>query len=288
MCDYGVVSGPTIASAIYGSAATATEVAATTAALQAATTAAVLAAGAGTALYAGNREQQQNANVAAQVNAQNDALNQQERQRQQDFNKQKQDAFNGAVDASSQSAHDANQDADAATLTSKYSTAADAAQNSIIPGLSSNPDSQTGPRVVQDSYKGDLKGVGDYLRQQAGARAKIDAFGQANQTQSEALQNSGNLLSLLNNFSQGSKSILPIEQGVNNQGAQYQFQSNQNEADNTAGLGNLISNLGVAGNSLASTKNAAIATAGTQASLAAAAKKRNAAALGSSSYLPPG
>lgn len=285
MCDYGVISGPLITSAIYGGAATAAESAAVGTALSAASTAAVLAAGTGVSMYGANQNQQQNQAVANATNQQNAALADQERQRQQKLQGQKEGVFYDTLGETSRAAREGQQNTDASYLTKDYSAPADEAQNSLIPGLTGNTQTDAGPKLVKDTYKNDLKGVGDYLRGQAGSKAQLDAFQLGNIRTGDIFSQGANSLSLLNNFAQGSKSILPIEQAANNQGAQYQFQSNDNQAANTEGLGNLISGLGVAGSSLAANRSVSTPAA-TAATRAKKAKPSSISQLGTSSFLP--
>lgn len=294
MCDFGIVSGPLIAGGLAsaGLASSATAAASTAGAIATAlSTAAYAAAGTAATSYAQQQQGKANAATAEQAYQNDQADAQAERTRQQGYQQQKEDTFGGALKAASPDAFNAEYQKERDALTGTYSAPADAALNSFIPGIVKN-DQSTGERVVQDSYKNKLSGASDFLKGQAGARAGMDAFTGTIGKIGMGTRDSIFDLNLLNNFAGGSKNILPIEQGVNANIANTQFQNNQTVGEGAATLGNLLTSVGVTGGLLSAGKNASVPSVipGTYSSKskarAAAPYNGGIASLGSSSYVP--
>jgi hypothetical protein len=226
-----------------------------------ATSAIVTAAGAGASIYGQEKQRQaydtvnnNQANAIRQANQNAMALQSAERSRQQGYQAQSQGLLNQSV----QNASLENQQAQEATqknaLTGQYSNAAQAATAlpTNIPGLLQG-DSQ-GPQVVKDAYANTMGSVGNYLGQQAGAKAALDAFG--NQNAANTMYNARQLQQqgVLGNFMQGSTSALANELAANGENSGLSLSKAQMSGNGLAsqaaianGLGGLGLNLGISG-----------------------------------------
>jgi hypothetical protein len=193
----------------------------------------------------------QNAQAKAQYEANNHALalQQQERQRQQALQSQSNSAL-----AQSQQFNSANNQkaAEAQTqtaLANQYAGGSNATDYSQIPGMSS-PANTNAPTAVTDSIKNVFGNVGNYLRQQAGAKAGMDAFGNAQQAASiynaRQLQNQA----VLGQFMQGSSGILGNELNNNGENFQLNYARANNAGNNAAMQAALFNNLGGLGMSV--------------------------------------
>lgn len=290
MCDFGVVSGPAIGSALVSAGLASSQVAATAGpAIGAALSSAALAA-AGTAAssYGMSQVSKANAATASRANQRDLHLAQQERERQQKFQQDKQGSLNSAISQASPDATNAERQREQDLLTNTYSQPATDAQNSVTPGIATpaSPVSDTGTRVVNDAYQNRLNSVGAYLKSQAASRAGMDAFTGMNLRTGLNTRNAVNDINLDNNFAAGSKNILGIEQGVNNNIASQQFLRNQNLGNNAQSLGNLLTALGSTGYVPRSTPTPSGTFTTKKAAAKAAPYAAGIASLGPSSYVP--
>jgi hypothetical protein len=199
----------------------------------------------------------QNAQAAEQLRANQRALQlrEQERARQQGYQDQSAALLNESQKYNSVDSQNAQEAAAREALAGQYSSSADtAADVSGIPGLQQATATDSTPRVVADTYKQMFGNVGNYLRQQAGSKAALDAFGNSQRattvSNARQLQNQG----LLGNFMQGSTSVLANELAGNAENSQLNQMNAARAGDDAAtqaamfnGLGSLGMNLGTSG-----------------------------------------
>jgi len=221
------------------------------------------ALGAGASLYGQQKQQQAynavenaQANAQRQANAQAIQLQEAERARQQGFQQQSQGLLNNSVTNNSL-ANQQNQLAqEQNTLGNQYTSALGGITNpSSIPGLTNPSAGNSGtPQLVSDAYRTALNQAGNFLNQQAGAKAAIDAFG--NQNASNTMYNARQLQQqgIFGNFMQGSASALANELAANNENSNLAFGKADLAGNNLAnqaaiynGLGGLGLNLGISG-----------------------------------------
>jgi len=218
--------------------------------------AALLALGTGATLYGQHQQQQaynkvanEQAEATRRANEQALALRQAERARQQGYQDQSNQLFNASVKNNSAETQADQEKVARETLASQYNQSADqAADVSGIPGLQQSSATDGTPRVVADAYKQMFSGVKDYLRQQAGSKAALDAYGNLSQANNAAnarmLQSQG----LLGNWMQGSSSALANELAANTDNSQLALATAARAGDslvNQAALWNGLGSLGM-------------------------------------------
>ena len=189
---------------------------------------AVTAAGTGASMY-GQAKQQEAYNKVAnaqadateKANQQALALRQSERDRQQQLQNQSNALLNQSQQANSVDAQKAKEAEASSSLGNQYSAAVSPA--AAIPGISAAMDDGQQPRAIADSYKQTFGNIGNWLRQQAGSKAAMDAFGNVglanNMANARALQAQGQL----GNFMQGSANVLQNELGANNENSNLAY-----------------------------------------------------------------
>jgi hypothetical protein len=221
------------------------------------------ALGAGASLYGQQKQQQAynavenaQANAQRQSNAQAMQLQQAERARQQGYQQQSQGLLNNSLQYNSP-ANQQNQLAQQQNaLGNQYTSALGGITNpSSIPGLTDPSGGASGtPQIVSDAYRSALNQTGNFLNQQAGAKAGMDAF--SNQNAANTMYNARQLQQqgLLGNFMQGSTSALANELAANNENANLAFGKADiagnglaNQAAIANGLGGIGLNLGISG-----------------------------------------
>ena len=221
------------------------------------------AVGAGASMYGQQKQQQAynavenaQANAQRQSNAQAMQLQQAERARQQGLQQQSQGLLNKSLDYNSVGNQQNQLAQEQAMLGNQYASALSGVTNpSSIPGLTDPSAGNSGtPQVVSDAYRNAFGKAGNFLNQQAGARAGIDAFG--NQNASNTMYNARQLQQqgILGNFMQGSSSSLANELAGNGENANLAFGKADiagnglaNQAAIANGFGGLGMNLGISG-----------------------------------------
>lgn len=222
---------------------------------------ALLGAGTAASMYGQSKQQEaynrianQQAEATRRANEQALALQRAERARQQGYIDQSNQLLDASVKNNSLASQNEQEAAARAALTSQYSSAADQATDvSGIPGLGGQAN-EGQPKAVADAYKNMFGGVRNYLRQQAGSKAALDAYGNVSQAQNTAnarmLQSQG----LLGNWMQGSASALANELAANKENSALAFSNAAHSADGLAnqaalwnGLGGLGMNVGAQG-----------------------------------------
>lgn len=208
---------------------------------------------AGTAVSTGlqqyGQQQQSKALSSAYEDADktNAATVNQERERQDQYQQQAQQIFNNSMGQIDSGKVMQDQESVAAQLGKQYGGVADQAQNASIPGIGLGG---VGGELVQKGYKDSLNSVGQYLRQQAQAKAALDATTNTNLANNIAISNNSQGLGLLNNFMQGSAKANQYQLNANNTQAQYNYGQAGQAGQDWTSAGYLTSALG---NSLAGT-----------------------------------
>lgn len=223
---------------------------------------ALIGAGTAASMYGQSKQQEAynkvanaQADATRRANEQALALRQAERARQQGYIDQSNQLFDASVKNNSLASQTEQEAAAREALTSQYAGAADrAADVSGIPGMLQNSGSEGTPKVVADAYKNMFGGVKNYLQQQAGSKAALDAYGNMSQGQNVAnvrmLQSQG----LLGDWMKGSSSALANELSANSENSNLAFANANRVGDSLAnqaalwnGLGGLGMNVGAQG-----------------------------------------
>ena len=217
-----------------------------------------LAAGVGSSLYgsklqqdAYNKVDAAQADAIRKSNAAALALQGAERARQQGFTQQSTAAFNDSLKNNSADSQAAQEATIREGLANQYGATADkAADYSNIPGISTPAASGDENKVVADSYKRAFGNVKNFLGQQAGSKAALDAYGNLSQQQNTAnarqLQNQG----ILGNFMQGSSNVLANELAANKEASDLAYANAQNAGNGLLNQAALFSGLGQIGTSI--------------------------------------
>lgn len=148
----------------------------------------------------------------------------------------------------------ANQEQQQADIASDLNNKYSAGLENLVPGANLQGSDQTNPnsvgqKAVTDNYKNNLTGLGSYLKQQAQARANLDAFGNQQVNNNIYNTHTGQKLSMFDNFAGGNAQT----QGVQTQAANLGYQQAQADAQTAgSGLGTLSSVLGGMGSAATS------------------------------------
>jgi len=219
---------------------------------------ALLAAGAGASAYGQYQQQQamdkvanEQAEATRRANEQALALRQAERARQQGYQDQSNQLLSASLQTNSRSSQDQQEASANQALTSQYGQSANqAADVSGIPGLQQSSTSDSTPRVVADTYKQMFGGVKNYLQQQAGSKAALDAYGNVSQANNVANARQLQQQGLLGNWMQGSSSALANELAANNENSSLAMATAARAGDNLANQAALFNGLGSLGMSV--------------------------------------
>jgi hypothetical protein len=182
-------------------------------------------------------------------------LREQERARQQALQGQSRVMLNGSINNNSVASQNAQEAQMRQGLSDQYSQSADSAADPTgIPGFYQTSATADTPKVVADTYKNAFAHVGNYLRQQAGSKAALDAYGNSQGATTIANARQLQQQGLLGNFMQGSSSVLANELAANSENSQLNQMKAARAGDNASqqaaifnGLGGLGMNLGSSG-----------------------------------------
>ena len=217
---------------------------------------AALGAGAASSLYgakvqqdAYNKVDAAQADAIRKSNASALALQQAERARQQGLTQQSTAAFNDSLKNNSADSQAAQEASIRQGLADQYGAAATKASDySAIPGMSAPSGEEN--KVVADSFKRAFGNVKDYLGQQAGSKAALDAYGNLsfaqNTANARALQGQG----ILRNFMQGSSNVLANELAANKENSDLAYSNAQNAGNGLMQQAALFNGLGQIGTSI--------------------------------------
>lgn len=169
-------------------------------------------------------------------------------QKQQALQAQKNDTFQNSLNNATVANQNQQKATKAADLTTQYDTASTPTNptttaNSGVAGTlaaaAANPNNTTANQIVNSSYTDQYSKLSDYLNQQAGAKANLDA--NQYQTLSNDIYNSnqGNTLNLINNMGQGNNNLLQNQLGLENQ----IYQNNMQKAQSAGGIFSTLGSL---------------------------------------------
>lgn len=189
----------------------------------------------------------QEAQAKAQMEANNHALALQKREqvRQHSLQDQSQAMLQQSTGNNSVESQNAQEAQMRQELNDQYAAAAQALTNPAgIPGLQQASEKESTPTVVADAYKKMFDSVGGYLKQQAGSKAALDAFGNSQQATGIANARQLQQQGLLGNFMHGSSSALANELASNSENGQLAQMYAARAGDKLAARGALWSGLG--------------------------------------------
>jgi hypothetical protein len=155
---------------------------------------------------------QRNYDAAMQESARNRQLLEAENQRQATYRQQMDALRNQSIQQQSAATQQQLMADDAAARTGIYGQAAGNVFAAPVPMMGGEAAGAT--RIVTDASKSAANSVADYLRQQAAARANLEAFNNTAFNQGLAMQDANTRLAQLGNFSQGSRGAFGAETGA--------------------------------------------------------------------------
>ena len=157
---------------------------------------------------------QRNYDAAMQESSRNRQLMDAENARQAEYRQQMDSLRNQSIQQQSAANQRQMMADNASSQASLYSQGAD--NIPVAPQMIAGGDSESSIRVIGDSRKSAAQSVADYLRQQAAARANMEAFGNTAFNQGLAMQQANNQLGQIGNFSQMSRGAFGAETGASN------------------------------------------------------------------------
>jgi hypothetical protein len=198
-----------------------------------------------------NKVANSQAQATENANKQALAFQQAERARQAALQNQSNALLNSSQTNNSLASQNAKEAEASSSLANQYAAAV--SPTAAIPGIAAATDGSQ-PQAIADSYKQTFGNIGSWLRQQAGNKAAMDAFGNVglanNIANARALQQQGQI----GNWMQGSANVLQNELNANNENSNLAYgnaalagQGAANQAAIWNGLGGLGMSVGMQG-----------------------------------------